>query len=81
MSVDSDFEDTVKICEFYADPDDEFEVDYENNLIVMGKYTVDLLMEPDGVKEYFIKCSDGSSHLVGDLDAFFQREIAWEELR
>lgn len=27
MSVESDFEDTVKICEFYADPCETFEDD------------------------------------------------------
>lgn len=27
MSAESDFEDTVKICEFYADPCDVFELD------------------------------------------------------
>lgn len=29
MSAESDFEDTVKICEFYADPCETFEVDEE----------------------------------------------------
>jgi hypothetical protein len=32
MSVESDFGDTVKICEFYADPCETFEVDLEDDL-------------------------------------------------
>lgn len=79
MSASSDFEDAVKICGFYADPYEEFEVDYENNLILMGGYTVDLLLEHGVLNEYLIRCPDGSSHLVGDLDDFFQREFGWKE--
>lgn len=80
MSASSDFEHTVKICEFYADPYEDFVVDYENNLIVMGDYTINPLMEHGVLNEHLITCSDGSSHLVWDLDAFLQREFAWKEL-
>lgn len=80
MSASSDFEDTVKICELYAESYEDFEVDYENNLIVMGDYTVVPLIAHGVLNGYFITCSDGSSHLVDDLDDFFQREFEWEEL-
>lgn len=36
MSVESDFEDTVRICEFYADSCESFEVDLENCFVSMG---------------------------------------------
>jgi hypothetical protein len=79
MSVESDFEDTVKICEFYADPYEEIDVDYENNIIVMGVYTIDPLIEKGVLIEYLVRGPDGKSHLVWDLDAFFQRVFGWKE--
>lgn len=30
MSAESDFEDTVRVCEFYADPCETFEVDLDS---------------------------------------------------
>lgn len=80
MSVSSDFDDTVKICEFYADPYEEFDVDYENNIIVMGDYTIDHLFEHGHLVEYLVTRSDGRSYLVWDLDSFFQREFCWKEI-
>lgn len=80
MSAESVFEDTVKICEFYADSYDDFEVDYENRLIVMDGYTIDPLIERGYLTEYLVVSPDGKSHLVWDLDAFFQRVFGWKEL-
>lgn len=79
MSVESDFEGTVMICESYADPYDGFEVDYENNRVVVGEYEVEPLMERGRLAEYLVRRSDGSSYLVWDLDSFFQRVFKWKE--
>lgn len=80
MSVSSEFEDTVKICEFYAEHYEGFEVDYENNLITMDGYTVDPIVEHGSLTEYLVRSPDGKSHLVWDLDTFFQRVFGWKEL-
>ena len=48
MSVVSDFDDTVKICEFYADSADDVEVDLENYHITMGEYGVDPVIGEGG---------------------------------
>ena len=56
MSVGSDFDDTVKICEFYADSADDVEVDLENYHITMGEYGVDPVIggrgRPSGLLPY-----------------------------
>ena len=56
MSVVSDFDDTVKICEFYADSADDVEVDLENYHITMGEYGVDPVIggrgRPSGLLPY-----------------------------
>lgn len=78
--MSADFEDAVTICEFYADPYDKFEVDYENNRIVVDDYEVEPLMERGRLTEYLVRCPDGSSSLVWDLDSFFQRVFGWKEL-
>lgn len=80
MSDDLVFDDTVKICELYADPYERFEVDRENNTIVMGEYTIDPLMEKGYLTEFLVSRSDGKSYLVWDLDEFFKREFDWREL-
>lgn len=79
MSAESDFEDAVMICEFYADPYDGFSVDYESGIIVMDGYTIEPLFEKGELTEYLVMEPGGASHLVWDPDSFFQRVFAWKE--
>lgn len=74
MSVESDFDDMVKICEFYARPTDGVEVDLENYHITMGEYGVDPVIGGGGdhLAYYLIEEPDGTSMFVDDLDYYFQ---------
>ena len=80
MSAESDFEDTVKICEFYSDESLPIRVDYENRFVLVGDYAVEPLMV-DGVLEgYVVDPPVGPVLTVLDLDDFFQKDLAdWEE--
>lgn len=77
MSVDSDFEDTVRICEFYADPCETFEVDSENCIVMMGAREIDLVRRDGELAGYLIFEPDGFSHVEDDLDTYFQRVLDW----
>lgn len=79
MSVGSVFEDAVKICEFYADPCESFEVDLENYHVTMGDYGVGLLMGKGDLVSYLVEEPDGASVFIDDLDEYFQRVFCWEE--
>lgn len=79
MSAEGDFEDTVRICEFYADPCETFEVDLENQHITMGGYGVDLVVENGHPVTYLVEDPEGVSLFVDDLDTYFQRVLDWEE--
>lgn len=79
MSVESDFEDVIKICEFYADPCEVFEVDLENYHVTMGDYGVDLVVENGQQITYLVEDSDGVVLFVDDLDAYFQSVLDWED--
>ena len=77
MSVESDFEDTVRICEFYADPCETFEVDLENCIVFMGAREINPVRVDGHLDHYLVIEPDGFSHLVGDLDSYFQGEFDW----
>lgn len=82
MSVGSDFDDMVKICEFYADSDDDVKVDLENYHITMGEYGVDPVIGEGGdhVAYYLIEEPDGTTLFADDLDSFFQSVLhEWED--
>lgn len=79
MSVESDFEDTVKICEFYADPCETFEVDLENCIVFMGGREISLVRREGRLAGYLVIEPDGVSHLEDDLDSYFQNTLDWEE--
>lgn len=80
MSVESDFEDAVKICGFYAEPYDEFEVDLENHHIMMDGYGVDLVVENGNLVTYLVEDPGGVALFVDDLDEYFQGVFKWKEL-
>lgn len=79
MSVDSDFEDTVKICEFYADPCEVFEVDEENCTVFMGAREISPVRREGQLVDYLVIDPDGFSHFEGDLDSYFQSMFEWED--
>lgn len=79
MSVESDFEDTVKTCEFYADPYYTFEVDFENYHIMVDGYGVDPVMEDGHLAYYLVEEPDGTTQFVEDLDHYFHRVFKWKE--
>lgn len=79
MSVGSDFDDVVKICEFYLGDDFPVEVDYENRHVSFGDYEVDLVIERGHLVTYLVEGPDHISLFVNDLDEYFQRVLAWEE--
>lgn len=77
MSVESDFEDTVKICEFYADPCESFEVDLENCIVLMGAREISIVRRDGRLVGYLVIEPDGLSHLESDLDSYFQHAFDW----
>lgn len=82
MSVSSDFEDTVKICEFYSGDGLPVEVDYENFHVSLGDYEVDPVIEHGNLVTYLVEGPDRVSLFVNDLDDYFQSVLPdwWEEL-
>lgn len=72
MSVSTDFEDTVKICEFYSGDGLPVRVDYENYFVFLGDYIVDPVMDNGRLVTYIVEDPAHNAHLVGDLDSFFQ---------
>lgn len=79
MSVESDFADTVKICEFYADPCEVFEVDLENHIVFMGAREISPVMVNGHSACYLMVEPDGVTHWVDDLDSYFQSVLDWDE--
>lgn len=75
MSVSSDFEDTIKICEFYSGDGLPIKVDYENCYVFLGDYAVDPVMENGHLITYIVEDPEHITHLVGDLDYYFQRAL------
>jgi len=79
MSVESDFENTIRICEFYSDPCESFEVDLENHFILMGAREINLVREDGKLAGWLVIEPDGFSHLVDDLHSYFQCVYDWKE--
>lgn len=72
MCVSSDFDDTVKICEFYSGDGLPVKVDYENRFVFLGDYVVDPVMENGSLIVYIVEDPGHNAHLVWDLDSYFQ---------
>ena len=75
MSVSSDFDDTVEICSFYSGDGLPLEVDYENFYVFLGDYVVDPVMENGHLITYIVEDPEHNTHLVGNLDSYFQRAL------
>lgn len=81
MSVDSDFDDMVKICAFYSGDGLPIEVDYDNRAVFLGDYVIEPLVKDGRITDYFVTDPVFNPHLVTDLDAYFQRVLpGWEEI-
>lgn len=72
MCVSSVFDDSVKICEFYSGDDLPIKVDYDNYYVSLGGYVVDPVMENGHLITYLVEDPGHNTHLVGDLDSYFQ---------
>lgn len=72
MSVESDFDDMVKTCEFYSGDDFPIEVDYDNRVVFLGGYVIEPLVKNGHITDYFVTVPVFKPHLVTDLDAYFQ---------
>lgn len=80
MSIESEFDDLVKICEFYSGDDLPIEVDEENYYVTLGGYVVDPVMKDGHPVTYLVEDPDGVTLFVSDLDDYFQeRLLGWEE--
>lgn len=70
MSAESDFADTVKICEFYSDT---CEVDPENRIVFMGAREILPVGGGNGhLDRYLVIDPDGFFHVEDDLDEYLQ---------
>lgn len=73
--MNTDFDDTVKICESYSGDGLPLNVDYENYYVFLGDYVVDPVMENGHLITYIVKDPEHNTHLVGDLGSYFQRVL------
>lgn len=79
MSIESEFDDLVKICEFYSGDDLPIEVDEENFCITLGGYIVDPVIKGDHFVTFLVEDPDGATLFVSDLDDYFQERLPdWE---
>lgn len=76
MCVGSEFDDTVKICEFYSGDGLPIKVDYENFYVILGDYVVDPVIDDGHLITYIVEDPDHVSHLVWDLDFYFQSVLS-----
>lgn len=81
MSDCSEFDDLVKICEFYSGEGLPIEVDEENYYVNLGGYVIDPVMEDGHLFMYLVEEPDGTTLFVPDLDDYFQTQFAdeWED--
>lgn len=80
MSFSSEFEDTIRLCEFYAASDDDLEVDLENYHIRMNGYGIDPVTRDGHLVRFLVEDPDGVALFVDDLDSYFQAVLDWEAL-
>lgn len=72
------FNDTIRICEFYASSLDELEVDLENYHIRMDGYDIDPVTRDGHPVRFLVEDPDGVALFVDDLDSFFQSVLDCE---
>ena len=80
MSVNSEFDDMVKTCEFYSGDGLPIEVDYDNKAVFLGDYVIEPLVKKGHITDYFVTDPVFLPHLVTDLDDYFQAVLPdWRE--
>lgn len=72
MSFSSEFEDIIRICEFYASSVDGVKVDWENYHVRMEGYDIDPVLRDGHLVRYLVEDPEGVCLFVDDLDAYFQ---------
>lgn len=74
MATDLEFEDAVKICEFYSSYEYPIHVDWDARYIELGddEYVVNPICEEGDHMYYIIKDPSGTRKLVCDIDDYFQ---------
>ena len=81
--MDTVFDDTVKICEFYSSEEYPIHVDWGGGYIYLGDddFTVSPIVEEDNTVIYFVEEPSGDLRLVADLDDYFRSIFAdfWED--
>lgn len=79
MSDAAVFDDTIRICEFYADEELPLRVDYENHCIHLGGYLVDPVTEDGELVTFIVSPPSGPPLLMVNLDEFFDNLLlSWE---
>ena len=79
MSDESVFEDTIRVCEFYADEELPLRVDYDNHCIHLGGYLVDPVTEDGELVTFIVSPPSGPPLLMVNLDEFFEGLLlSWE---
>lgn len=78
MSVDSDFDEMVKICESHIGPWEAFDVDLENCIVFIGAREISPVRRGGLLVGYLVIEPSGLSHVEGDLDSYFQHIFEWE---
>jgi hypothetical protein len=79
MSVSSDFDDMVKICEFYSGDGLPIVVDYDNRAVFLGDCVIEPLVKNGHITDYFVTDPDFNPHLVTDLDSYLHRVVVDRE--
>lgn len=72
MSDDAVFNDTIRICEFYADESLPLIVDYENHCIHLGGYLVDPVTEDGELVSFIVSPLSGPPLIIMNLDEFLE---------
>ena len=75
MSVNSIFEDTVRVCEFYAGESVPVRVDYDGHCIHIGGYVIDPLTEGGELATYIVSPPEGPTLMTLDLHSFLRRVL------
>lgn len=81
MTVDEEFDDIVKTCEFYSGDGLPIEVDCDKRAVFLGDYVIEPLVKNGHITDIFVTDPYFNPHLVTDLDSYFQSVLPdWEEV-
>lgn len=72
MRDEAVFNDTIRICEFYADEELPIRVDYESHCIHLGGYLIDPVTEDGELVSFIVLPPSGPPLLMVNLDEFLE---------